>query len=209
MEATMAAKKKLRMTKPEFARFLGVSGTYVYRLAREGMRFTDFYAAQAVCSASRAALMTGCYPNRVGIYGALGPQSPLGLHTHELTMAEVLKHAATPRPSTASGTSAPIEFLLKVPLFVPFVVVGHAMRVFLAPHGTLNGLLLPLGILDPNRPPSLAGSWLGLSLALAWKHLALAALLFLVLHLVKDSKKALEENLKGGGISQPPYPENP
>ncbi len=73
----------------------------------------------------------------------------------------------------------PVEFLLKVPLFVPFVVVGHAMRVFLAPHGTLNGLLLPLGLLDPSNPPSLASSWLGLALALAWKHLALAALLFL------------------------------
>ena len=74
---------------------------------------------------------------------------------------------------------APVEFLLKVPLFVPFVVVGHAMRVFLAPHGTLNGLLLPLGLLNPEHPPSLASSWVGLALALAWKHLALAALLFL------------------------------
>src|SRR5262249_31766534 len=43
------------------------------RLAREGTRFTDFYVAQAVCSASRTALLTGCYPNRVGILGALGP----------------------------------------------------------------------------------------------------------------------------------------
>jgi ABC-type spermidine/putrescine transport system permease subunit I len=74
---------------------------------------------------------------------------------------------------------APVEFLLKVPLFVPFVVVGHAMRVFLAPHGTLNGLFLFLGILDPVNPPSVAASWIGLALALAWKHLALAALLFL------------------------------
>ena len=74
---------------------------------------------------------------------------------------------------------APVEFLLKVPLFVPFVVVGHAMRVFLAPHGTLNGLLLPLGLFNPDQPPSLASSWVGLALALAWKHLALAALLFL------------------------------
>jgi arylsulfatase A len=61
------------------------------RMAREGVRFTDFYVPQAVCSASRAALMTGCYPNRVGILGALGPQSPLGLHTNEVTIAEILK----------------------------------------------------------------------------------------------------------------------
>ena len=44
------------------------------QMAKEGVRFTDFYAAQAVCSASRAALLTGCYPNRIGIRGALGPQ---------------------------------------------------------------------------------------------------------------------------------------
>lgn len=72
-----------------------------------------------------------------------------------------------------------VEFLLKVPLFVPFVVVGHAMRVFLSPHGTLNGLLLLVGILDPQNPPSLASSWIGLAIALAWKHLGLAALLFM------------------------------
>src|SRR5437762_960622 len=42
------------------------------RMAREGTRFTDFYVPQAVCSASRAGLLTGCYPNRIGILGALG-----------------------------------------------------------------------------------------------------------------------------------------
>src|SRR5262245_8178825 len=61
------------------------------RLARQGVRFTDFYAAQAVCSASRAALLTGCYPNRVGIKGALGPQSKIGINPSEVTIAELLK----------------------------------------------------------------------------------------------------------------------
>jgi arylsulfatase A-like enzyme len=61
------------------------------RLAREGMRFTSFYVAQAVCSASRAALLTGCYPNRIGILGALGPASKIGIRADELTLAEVLK----------------------------------------------------------------------------------------------------------------------
>ena len=61
------------------------------RMAREGMRFTDFYVSQAVCSASRAALMTGCYANRVSIQGALGPNSKVGLHHDEWTIAEVLK----------------------------------------------------------------------------------------------------------------------
>src|SRR5689334_20635602 len=40
------------------------------RLARDGVRFTDFYVAQPVCSSSRTALLTGCYPNRLGIVGA-------------------------------------------------------------------------------------------------------------------------------------------
>lgn len=63
------------------------------RLAREGIRFTDFYVAQAVCSASRAALLTGCYPNRIGIAGALGPVSRTALHPDETTLAELLRGA--------------------------------------------------------------------------------------------------------------------
>jgi arylsulfatase A-like enzyme len=61
------------------------------RLAREGRRFTDFYVAQAVCSASRAALLTGCYPNRIGISGALGPGARHGLSSNEMTIAELVK----------------------------------------------------------------------------------------------------------------------
>ena len=64
---------------------------HIDRMAKEGMRFTNFYAAQAVCSASRAALITGCYPNRIGISGALGPRSNHGIHADELTIAEVVK----------------------------------------------------------------------------------------------------------------------
>lgn len=61
------------------------------RMAGEGMRFTDWYVSQAVCSASRAALMTGCYSNRVGILGALGPNSRIGISAAETTIAEVCK----------------------------------------------------------------------------------------------------------------------
>lgn len=60
-------------------------------LASQGMRFTNFYAAQPVCSASRAGLMTGCYPNRIGISGALFPQDSVGINPDETTIAEILK----------------------------------------------------------------------------------------------------------------------
>ena len=61
------------------------------RLAKEGVRFTDFYVSQAVCTASRASLLTGCYANRVGLQGALNHTSAVGLHADETTLAEVFK----------------------------------------------------------------------------------------------------------------------
>ena len=76
---------------------MGVFGATAYptpnldRMAREGRRFTDFHAAQPVCSASRAALLTGCYPNRIGIPGALGPKSNIGIGAGETTLAEMFK----------------------------------------------------------------------------------------------------------------------
>jgi arylsulfatase len=69
----------------------GIETPHIDRLAREGIRFTSFRVAQAVCSASRAALLTGCYPNRVGIAGALDHRARIGLNPGETTMAEVLK----------------------------------------------------------------------------------------------------------------------
>lgn len=61
------------------------------RMAAEGMRFTQFVAASAVCSASRAALLTGCYHERVGIRGALGPDAEIGIGDGEVTLAELCK----------------------------------------------------------------------------------------------------------------------
>lgn len=61
------------------------------QMAKEGVKLTNFYAAQAVCSASRAALLTGCYPNRLGIHNALMPNSPIGLNPDETTIADMLK----------------------------------------------------------------------------------------------------------------------
>lgn len=61
------------------------------RLADQGVRLTDFYVAQPVCSASRAALLTGAYPNRVGVSGAFMPDTGRGLALEETTLAEMLK----------------------------------------------------------------------------------------------------------------------
>lgn len=69
----------------------GYSTPNIDKLAAEGMRFTNFYAAQPVCSASRAGLLTGCYPNRIGISGALFPYSKVGINPDETTIAEMMK----------------------------------------------------------------------------------------------------------------------
>ncbi|MEZ6094681.1 MAG: sulfatase [Pirellulaceae bacterium] len=63
------------------------------KLAKSGRRFTDFVVPSAVCSASRAALLTGCYHRRVGISGALGPNARHGISSEEFTLAEVCKSA--------------------------------------------------------------------------------------------------------------------
>ena len=60
-------------------------------IAQNGVKFTDFYVAQPVCSASRTALLTGCYPNRLGISGALSQRSKNGIHQDETTLAEICK----------------------------------------------------------------------------------------------------------------------
>ncbi|MGQ1784563.1 MULTISPECIES: sulfatase family protein [unclassified Saccharicrinis] len=61
------------------------------QMAEDGMRFTDFYSASSVCSPSRAALLTGCYPPRVGVPRVLWPYSETGLDTKEVTIADLLK----------------------------------------------------------------------------------------------------------------------
>lgn len=61
------------------------------KMAQNGIRLTNFYAAQAVCSASRAGLLTGCYPNRIGVHGAFMPNSNQGLSLSETTIADMLK----------------------------------------------------------------------------------------------------------------------
>lgn len=69
------------------------------RMAAEGMKFTSFYSASGVCTPSRAALMTGCYPCRVDMHVSdtgglvLQPVAAKGLNPAETTLAEVMKSA--------------------------------------------------------------------------------------------------------------------
>ena len=73
------------------------NGAYGYttpnidKMAAEGVRFTHFLAGQPISGASRAGLLTGCYPNRIGFAGAPGPDSNYGIHPEEMTMGELLK----------------------------------------------------------------------------------------------------------------------
>ena len=73
------------------------NGAYGYktpnidRMAAEGVRFTHFLAGQPISGASRAGLLTGCYPNRIGFAGAPGPGSDYGISPDEMTIGELLK----------------------------------------------------------------------------------------------------------------------
>jgi arylsulfatase A-like enzyme len=61
------------------------------QMAKEGIKLTNYYSAQPICSASRAGILTGCYPNRIGIHNALGPGQKIGINASETTLAEMLK----------------------------------------------------------------------------------------------------------------------
>lgn len=69
----------------------GFKTPHLDQLAAEGTRFTNFYVAQAVCTASRAALMTGCYPNRIGMQGAYNHTSRDGIADAEWLLPEMFK----------------------------------------------------------------------------------------------------------------------
>ena len=68
-----------------------ISTPHLDQMAAEGALFTSYYATQPVCSASRASILTGCYPDRIGIHNAYSPGSKVGLNPEETTLAELLK----------------------------------------------------------------------------------------------------------------------
>ncbi len=61
------------------------------RMAAEGRKFTSFYVSQAVCGASRASLLTGCYSNRIGMLGAPSHRSTHGINKNEVLLSEICK----------------------------------------------------------------------------------------------------------------------
>lgn len=79
---------------------IGITGANAYQtpnfnqLQKEGIFFTQFYSPQAVCTASRAGLLTGSYPNRIGFSGALDHMAKTGLNPEEETIPELLKARA-------------------------------------------------------------------------------------------------------------------
>lgn len=77
----------------EFNGAKGPKTPYLNKMAKEGMRFDDFYVGCAVCSGSRTALMTGCHYQRLSMAPVLFPNSNAGLHPDEVTIADMLKDA--------------------------------------------------------------------------------------------------------------------
>ncbi|MFI3295876.1 MAG: sulfatase [Rikenellaceae bacterium] len=70
---------------------IGYQTPHIDSLAANGMSMTNFYAAQPISGASRAGLMTGCYPNRIGFAYAPNPNCETGINPNEETIAELLK----------------------------------------------------------------------------------------------------------------------
>lgn len=87
-----------------------------------------------------------------------------------------------------------LNLLYRLPLFIPFLIVGHSMRVFLAPHGIMNMMLSRItGI---HELPGLAFGWEGLVISYVWKQFPLATLLILgAFESIGDSMIEAAQNL--------------
>ena len=120
------------------------------RMASEGLRLTNFYVAQAVCSASRAAILTGVYPNRIGIEGALMPTASHGLNRDETTIAELLK---------TRGYATAIFGKWHLGHHTPFLPVHHGFDEYLGlpysndmrPNNPFDKTYPPLTLIEGDR----------------------------------------------------------
>lgn len=130
------------------------------RMAAEGIRLTNFLVPQAVCSASRSALLTGCYPNRIGIWGAFGPSVKVGLNPAEQTIAELLKvknyataifgkwHLGRPRPLLPLQQG--FDEYVGLPYSNDMWPVGYDGKP--APPGSNKTNFPPLPLIEGNEP---------------------------------------------------------
>lgn len=120
----------------------GYTTPHIDKMASEGVRFTHFLAGQPISGASRAGLLTGCYPNRIGFAGAPGPDSNYGVHPDEMTMGELLKqkgYSTDQSKFTTDYTTRSVNFIKKNKDKPLFLYLAHSM-----PH-------VPLAERDPCR----------------------------------------------------------
>lgn len=121
------------------------------RMAAEGRKFTDFVVSSAVCSASRSALLTGCYHRRIGISGALGPSSNIGINADETTLAEVCK---------SKGYATAIFGKWHLGHHPKFLPTQHGFDHFYGlPYSNDMWPLHPSNIVRKQKDPSAKGPW--------------------------------------------------
>jgi arylsulfatase len=122
----------------------GFKTPHLDRMAAEGTRFTSFYVAQPVCTASRAALMSGCYSNRISLFGALNHQSNVGIAESELLLPEICK---------AQGYATAIFGKWHLGHREPFLPLKNGFDEFLGlPYSNDNGPLHPIVRDIPSLP---------------------------------------------------------
>lgn len=114
----------------------GFSTPHIDRLQKLGTRFTNFYVAQPVCTASRAALFTGCYSHRVGLAGALNHTSQTGINPDEFLLSELLQ---------ANGYATAIYGKWHLGHQPPFLPTRNGFDEFFGiPYSNDNGPLHPV-----------------------------------------------------------------
>ena len=146
---------------------ISLSYTPYNNLAFQGMRFTNFYVGQAVCTASRSALLTGCYPTRIGMSGAIDHKSPIALNPEEETIAEVLKakgyhtgmvgkwHLGSKEPYLPMQQG--FEEYLGLPYSNDMWPVGYDGKPL--DSSTYRGRYPPLPLIEGNKPIRIKKHW--------------------------------------------------